>query len=141
MSPTPRVEEPSRRSDVTGRESQPTSLPEPIAVGAAPVESPAARVELLPPERIGQTASPEPDVIGYNVLRSAVAGGPYEAIAKLVLASEFRDDTGAPEADSYYIVTATDRNGNESAESVEVQSHAIVDETLPASFTRCAFQR
>jgi len=64
------------------------------------------------------TPSSSSDVVGYNVYRGTVSGGPYTKLTSSPVAS-------SPDADStvssgqtyYYVVTAVDSSNNESADS------------------------
>jgi hypothetical protein len=74
--------------------------------------------------------SPEPDVAGYRVFRSAASGGPYTRVSEtltytslgetLLPRPAFVDVTAPLGQTSYYIVRAVDTSGNASAPSVEV---------------------
>jgi len=60
----------------------------------------------------------EPDRAGYNVYRSASAGGPFTKLNASLLSSSQYNDTSAPGGTSYYRVTAVDTSGNESTPAV-----------------------
>ncbi len=62
----------------------------------------------------------EPDLAGYNVLRSTVAGGPYLKINDALVATSDFDDTGLSNGvPYYYVVVAVDNAGNVSESSGE----------------------
>ncbi len=70
-----------------------------------------------------------PGAAGYFVYRSPVTGGGYERLTLEPLADlAFRDDTVANGSLYYYVVTAVDHKGNESARSNEVSAlpHMII---------------
>jgi hypothetical protein len=59
-------------------------------------------------------------VVGYNVYRSTTSGGPYALITSSPLAgTTFTDTTVQAGVTYYYVVTAVDSSGNESAYSNE----------------------
>ena len=59
-------------------------------------------------------------VAGYNVYRSAASGGPYAKINSLVVALlDYTDFTVLSGATYYYVTTAVDSSGDESAYSNE----------------------
>jgi hypothetical protein len=65
----------------------------------------------------------EPDLAGYEVLRSPTPGGPYTKLTSTLLdRPAFVDRTAPPAAPSYYLVLAVDSSGNESAPSAEVSA-------------------
>ena len=64
--------------------------------------------------------NPEPNIIGYKLLRSGVAGGPYTQLnATLITSSDYRDTGLANDVTYYYVVIARDANGNDSPASTE----------------------
>jgi fibronectin type 3 domain-containing protein/endonuclease I len=65
--------------------------------------------------------STEPDLAGYRVYRSEVAGGPYTVINDTPLsASEYADTSLAAGTFHYYVVSAIDTAGNDSGHSGEI---------------------
>jgi Abnormal spindle-like microcephaly-assoc'd, ASPM-SPD-2-Hydin/Protein of unknown function (DUF1573) len=59
-------------------------------------------------------------VVGYNVYRSTISGGPYTLITSSPVPGETYTDTSVQAGVTYfYVVTAVDSNGNESAFSNE----------------------
>lgn len=65
----------------------------------------------------------EPDLAGYNVYRSTTQGGPYAQINGALVAVSNYTDTGLTNGVTYYyVVTAEDNGGNESANSNEVSA-------------------
>ncbi|MDV6375365.1 malectin domain-containing carbohydrate-binding protein [Deinococcus arenicola] len=60
--------------------------------------------------------SPEPDLAGYRVLRSASAGGPFALLTPTLLSVSAYTDAAAPQGQtSFYQVIAVDGSGNASA--------------------------
>ena len=66
-------------------------------------------------------ASGTPGVVGYNVYRGTVPGGPYSKINSLDPALTFDDATVESGMTYYYVITAEDGNGVESTYSNEAQ--------------------
>jgi len=63
------------------------------------------------------------DVIGYNVYRSTVHGGPYSQInVSLVAATLFMDSTVVDGLTYYYVTTSVDPEGAQSSYSNEAQA-------------------
>ncbi len=73
----------------------------------------------------------ESDFASYTVYRSTTSGSDYSVIATGLTASTYTDNTVSNAVTYYYIVTAVDTSGGESADSAEIS-------TTPqgASFTR-----
>ena len=68
-------------------------------------------------------ASTSTNVVGYNVYRGTVSGGPYAQINSALNASTNDTDTTVQSGRTYYyVVTAVDSNGSESAFSNQVQA-------------------
>jgi hypothetical protein len=66
-------------------------------------------------------ASTSTNVVGYNVYRGTISGGPYAQINSALDASTNDTDTTVQSGRSYYyVVTAVDSNGAESAFSSQV---------------------
>jgi len=71
-------------------------------------------------------AHPNPEVVGYNVYRSLVSGGPFEKVnTGLVTDTSFRDTGLTAGTTFHYSITAVDRFGNESPKSAEVSGTTI----------------
>jgi hypothetical protein len=63
-------------------------------------------------------ASTSQNVAGYNVYRGTVSGGPYTKLnTTLVIGTTFTDSSSQPGQTYYYVATAVDTSGNESAYS------------------------
>ncbi len=76
----------------------------------------------LGPDRLELTwtAPPDSDVAGYHVYRSLTPGGPYTRVDVDAVAHTYLVDTGLSAVTRYYyVVTAVDASGNESAPSAE----------------------
>jgi hypothetical protein len=59
-------------------------------------------------------------VVGYNVYRSTISGGPYTLVTTTAIAGvSYTDSTVQAGVTYFYVVTAVDSNGNESAFSNE----------------------
>ena len=62
-------------------------------------------------------------VVGYNVYRGTVSGGPYTKInSSVIAATNYTDSTVQSGTTYYYVATAVDASGNESVYSNEVQA-------------------
>jgi hypothetical protein len=75
------------------------------------------------PHSIDLTWSPSSSdgIVGYNVYRSSVSGGPYNPITSNPIASSvYIDHTVGPAQTFYYVVTALATGGQESGFSDEV---------------------
>lgn len=81
------------------------------------------------------TSNAEGDLAGYNIFRSATAGGPYAKInASLVAGNNYTDTGLTRNATYYYTLQAVDQTGNASAQGTEV-SGIPVDLTPPLAPT------
>jgi len=68
-------------------------------------------------------ASTGPDVVGYNIYRGSVSGGPYSKMNSALEASTaYTDYTVAAGQTYYYVTTAVDGSGIESAYSNQAQA-------------------
>jgi hypothetical protein len=66
------------------------------------------------------TASTSPDTVGYNAYRSLVSGGPYSKLnSSLIASTSYTDPTVQSGYTYYYVTTAVDSQGAESAYSNE----------------------
>lgn len=72
--------------------------------------------------RLSWTASTSSNVAGYNVYRGTVPGGPYTGLnSSLLAATTYTDNTVQPSDTYYYVTTAVNTQGIESAHSAEVR--------------------
>ena len=72
----------------------------------------------------------EPDLAGYTVLRSSIAGGPYVALTTTpVTTSAFSDATLQSGERAFYVVRAVDAAGNTSGNSAEAHATRQVPAT------------
>jgi fibronectin type 3 domain-containing protein len=71
---------------------------------------------------IGWNASTSASLQGYNVYRSGTSGGPYAKISPLLSSTTllYTDMTPLSGQKYFYVVTAVDVSGTESAASTEV---------------------
>jgi hypothetical protein len=67
-------------------------------------------------------ASSSSNVQGYNVYRAGVSGGPYAAVVSANSGTTFLDGSVQSGQTYYYVVTAVDTSGTESAYSNQVQA-------------------
>ena len=68
-------------------------------------------------------ASTGPGVVGYNVYRGSVSGGPYSKMNSALEASTaYTDNTVTAGQTYYYVTTAVDESGNESGHSNQVEA-------------------
>ena len=84
--------------------------------------------------RLDWTASPEEDVAGYTIFRSASAGGPYHTIARNVKSTVFVDNTRTETGQYFYVVKAVDKSLNSSAFSEEAEATTTGEPDLVAHF-------
>src|SRR5207237_4197053 len=85
--------------------------------------------------------SPESDLAGYNVYRSASQFGTFVKLNAGLLASSDFNDTGAPATTtSYYRITAVDLDGNESvaATTSTIRPADTTPPAVPANLTLSA---
>ncbi|MEQ8820118.1 MAG: family 10 glycosylhydrolase [Sumerlaeia bacterium] len=76
----------------------------------------------------------ETDLDGYNVYRGSATGGPYSVIASNINTSAYTDSGVTNGSTYYYVVSALDFSGNESADSAEVNATPdAVDQVAVAS--------
>jgi fibronectin type 3 domain-containing protein len=66
---------------------------------------------------ISWAANAEPDLAGYNVYSSSYEDGPFGEVNEDLLLCPWCYDSPTPMAITYYMVTAVDESGNESAYS------------------------
>jgi hypothetical protein len=78
--------------------------------------------------------SPEPDLAGYNVLRSDTAGGPFEIIARGLTDTTFTDNSANQARTYYYKVRGVDRALNRSNLSAEVAAAPSGNAALVARY-------
>jgi fibronectin type 3 domain-containing protein len=67
------------------------------------------------------SASPSPGVVGYNVYRADVSGGPYVHLASMDAGPNYTDNAVSSGQTYFYVVTAVDGGGSESAYSNQAQ--------------------
>ncbi|MBU2502286.1 PKD domain-containing protein, partial [bacterium] len=64
----------------------------------------------------------EPDLVDYAVYRSTTAGGPYTLLDDAVTPTNYVDDAVSNGVPYFYVVTASDLDGNESVASLETSA-------------------
>jgi fibronectin type 3 domain-containing protein len=67
-------------------------------------------------------ASSSSNVVGYNVYRAGVSGGPYASVTSANPGTTFIDGSVQSGQTYYYVVTAVDTSGTESGYSNQVQA-------------------
>ena len=67
-------------------------------------------------------ASSSSNVVGYNVYRAGMSGGPYAAVAPANAVTTYVDGSVQAGQTYYYVVTAVDTSGTESVYSNQVQA-------------------
>lgn len=73
--------------------------------------------------QLAWNASVSPDIIGYNLYRGGVSGGPYTLInAALLAQTVYQDGDVTSGATYYYVVTAVNSSNVESAYSNEAMA-------------------
>lgn len=70
--------------------------------------------------KLSWSASPESDVLGYDILRSQTMGGAYNTISRSVVTTEFVDNTVLAGETYFYVIKAVDQSLNQSNFSNEV---------------------
>lgn len=103
-------------------ESENSALVEVLARDVFPPPVPANLIAVAGPARVELTwdASPTADLAGYFLYRSRQLGAGYERLtARSLRAQSFSDTQLEPGVAHYYVVTAVDREGNESGYSEE----------------------
>ncbi|MGB0002458.1 MAG: choice-of-anchor D domain-containing protein, partial [Candidatus Acidiferrales bacterium] len=71
------------------------------------------------------TSSTSTDVVGYNIYRGTVSGGPYSILDSAPVATDGYTDSTVQSSTSYfYVVRSVDNTGTESINSSEV--HAVI---------------
>ena len=121
---------------VSGTTTQPYALvisgvlTPPCATPAAPTGLTATPIAS---NRIALTWNPVASD-SYSVYRATSPGGPYSRLASGVSVNGYTDDTVSGGTPYYYVVTAVNGPGCESAYSAEVSAEVFGDCTLPPSF-------
>ena len=88
-----------------------------VALSGTGVQPVASSVDLT------WTASTSSDVVGYNVYRGTVSGGPYTKLdSSAVSADTYTDRTVQSGQKYFYVVRSVDGSGTESANSTEVSA-------------------
>ncbi|MBN1186266.1 MAG: T9SS type A sorting domain-containing protein [Bacteroidales bacterium] len=96
--------------------------------GTGDTDPPTAPQNLIAAEGDGSVSlnwddNSESDLAGYNIYRSATSGSGYSKInGSLVAVSEYTDNSVINGTTYYFVVTAVDYSGNESANSMEVSA-------------------
>jgi fibronectin type 3 domain-containing protein len=67
-------------------------------------------------------ASTSTGIVGYNVYRGTVSGGPYAKLTSLDTGVTFSDSAVSAGQTYYYVVTAVDSTGTESLYSNQAQA-------------------
>lgn len=71
-----------------------------------------------PSVSLSWSASSSTDVVGYNVYRGTISGGPYTKLTPSPISALLDSDSNVSSGQTYYyVVTAVDSNNNESADS------------------------
>ena len=86
----------------------------------APTTQSLSGTGIAPAHNVALTwnASTSSNVVGYNVYRGTVSGGPYSRInSSLDASTSYTDNTVAAGTTYYYVVTAVDNSSNESGYS------------------------
>ena len=92
--------------------------------------------------KIGWTYTQNADTaVGFNVYRSTVSGGPYTKLTTSLLpltVLSFTDFTGTGGTTYFYVITAVDGIGIESAKSGEANATFLSAPAIPAGVTATA---
>ena len=104
----------------------------PYSATAADVVAPSAPTGVVAVSANGSVtlswdANTEPDLSGYFVHRSDVAGGPYSLVNPLPQLENVFVDSEAGAGELHYVITAIDASDNESLPSVEVMVESTID--------------
>jgi hypothetical protein len=100
---------------VTPRDTFPPAAPQNLVIAEIPGENGAVSVDL------SWSINPENDLAGYRIYRSEQQGERGHSLqAELLLAPSYRDVSVQPGHRYWYVATAADRAGNESAPSEPV---------------------
>jgi hypothetical protein len=88
-------------------------------------KSASATVSIVPPHSVSLTWSPSASsgVTSYNVYRGTVSGGPYTRLHTGVITTTYTDSNVQSGTTYYYVTTAVDSSGAESAYSNEAQAN------------------
>jgi cellulose 1,4-beta-cellobiosidase len=78
-------------------------------------------------------ASTSSDVVSYSAYRSTVSGGPYALVASAITGLSYSDASVQSGVTYYYVLTATDNQGQESVDSSEAK--AVVPSPLEEPWT------
>ena len=112
---------------------------------ASPADTVTITVQMPGPSSLTATASAsgvlldwadavDPNVGGFNVYRSASAGGPFSAVNGKVVTTSAWDDTLAPAGQSFYRVTSVTIGGTESVPSTVSATMTKVNRIANPSF-------
>jgi hypothetical protein len=106
-----------------------------VPIETAPPAMPLNLTATAGLEQVALTWNPgsAPDVAFYSVYRSTTSGGGYSLLISNLVAPSHVDTTATAGMPHYYVVTATDRTGYESAFSEEAS--ATPDPSLPTDPT------
>ncbi|SRR6266498_522448 len=111
--------------------TQPTTVSVTATSAAAPTKTATATVTVNPTTTTTQhivdlswNSSTSANITGYNLYRGSTSGGPYSQVNSggLVASTLYTDSTVASGQTYYYVVTAVDSSGIESAYSNQIQA-------------------
>ncbi len=110
-----------RAVDAAGARSSPSATVDAVPVDTGKPAPPTFLVKepLGDRVRFSWGRSPSSNVVGYRVLRSRTAGGPYGDISGLIGATSFTDGPLPAAVPHYYVVVAEDASGVRSIPSTE----------------------